>query len=77
MVLLNSSKRSRYYTSTINLNTGGGSRKAGAVPSVGRDSWMSVFYGERANCPLSVLQTTYTFSRPSRSVGTDPRFRLR
>jgi len=73
MVLLNAAKRARYATSTINQNQGGGEKKAGAVYNIGRNSWTSIYFHERANCPLSSLQHTYHFARPSRPIGSDMR----
>jgi hypothetical protein len=46
MTLYNASSRARNAGSLINQNSGGGSKKAGLFPSVGNDSWTSVFYGK-------------------------------
>ena len=44
MVLLNASKRSREAVrSSININQGGGSKKAGFPYQIGRESWSSMF----------------------------------
>ena len=45
MGLSNGAKRARMYSSTINQNQGGGSKKAGFPYIVGRDSWVSVYLG--------------------------------
>ena len=46
-MVLSGSARTTYMSSLINKNSGGGNKKAGIAPSVGRDSWMSVALGER------------------------------
>ena len=52
----------------INQNQGGGSKKAGLVPSVGNDSWSSIFrkitnpeYGRC--CRVGDLKTTMVFTK--------------
>ncbi len=41
------------------INQGGGSKKAGLLPSIGNDSWMSIYYGNhnlgKTNAPCRSL----------------------
>lgn len=63
MVYMNGSKRARNAASITNLNSGGGSKKAGFYPKVGVDSWSSIAYGTnniRKCVTLACLQTTRT-----------------
>jgi len=45
MVLMNGSKKARSVSSLVNQNTGGGNKKAGFGPQVGRDAYTSVVMG--------------------------------
>jgi len=42
---MNGSKKARSVSSLVNQNTGGGNKKAGFGPQVGRDSYTSVVMG--------------------------------
>jgi len=46
MTLYNASSRARNAGSLINRNSGGGSKKSGLFPTVGNESWTSVFFGK-------------------------------
>lgn len=43
MVLMNGTKRTRYTSSIVNRNQGGGSKKAGFPAQIGRESWTNKF----------------------------------
>ena len=46
MPLYNAASRARNAGSLININSGGGSKKMGLFPTVGNDSWTSIYYGK-------------------------------
>ena len=52
---------------SVNQNQGGGSKKAGLVPSVGNDSWSSLFRGivspDGKCCTARSLATTLVFTK--------------
>lgn len=78
MVLNNASNRARYVSSIVNQNQGGGNKKAGLKPTVGIDSWGSVFYKsvDPVNgrcCKLSKMQMTlYPNVVQSRNIDSRP-----
>lgn len=43
-MVLSGSKRTTYISSLVNKNQGGGSKKSGFPPMIGRDSWTSIYY---------------------------------
>lgn len=47
MTLYNAASRARNAGSLVNKNSGGGSKKMGLFPTVGNDSWTSVYVGKR------------------------------
>ena len=69
----------------INQNQGGGEKKAGLVPSVGNDSWASIFKGitdpSHTNsrcCSADRLGKTLVFTRNTvRPINTRPDLRMR
>lgn len=75
MGLSNSASRARNYTATENRNQGGGNKKAGLPPQVGRTAWDSIYlqcnrYQTRC-CQLRTLQFTANPNvRPSRPIGS-------
>ena len=77
MGLSNGASRARLYSSTINQNQGGGSKKAGFPNVIGRNSWTSIYYGSSNPgkcCSLkSLVFTKYPKVRPSRPIGGDVR----
>ena len=77
MVLLNESKKARYTASIITQNQGGGDKKAGLPYIVGRDSWTSIYFNERASCPLTNMQITHRVANQSRPIGTSMRLQFR
>ena len=46
MTLYNAAKRARTAGQLINRNSGGGDKKMGLFPTVGNDSWSSIYYGK-------------------------------
>jgi hypothetical protein len=54
MTLYNAASRARNATSLVNQNSGGGNKKMGLYPQVGRDSWTSVAYGNKPGCCFSL-----------------------
>lgn len=72
MGLSNGSSRARLYSSTINQNQGGGSKKAGFPNMVGRDSWTTIYYGSSkpGNCCSlkSLVFTRYPNTKPHRNI---------
>lgn len=44
-MVLSTSKRTSYISSITNQNQGGGSKKAGFPGTIGRNSWVSIYYG--------------------------------
>lgn len=73
--------RARNMSSLINANTGGGNKKAGFPPMIGRDSWTSVAYqgGNPVKCmTLACMQTLRgKLACASRSVGSSSVFNSR
>ena len=57
MVLLNAAKAARYVGTTVHQDTGGGSKKAGFPYQVGRDTWTSIYFSERAQFDLKFWRT--------------------
>ena len=76
-----SSSNHAQFTSGVNTNfyQGGGDKKAGLAPSVGNDSWVSIFRGfdkfqSGRCCRASDLANTLVFTKhSSRPIGSDPR----
>lgn len=73
MVLLNGSTRARNAASLTNLNSGGGSKKAGLFPTIGVDTWTSIAYGTHTPGRCVTLECMRT-TRPgkvcaSRGIG--------
>jgi hypothetical protein len=76
---MNGSKKARNVSSLVNRNTGGGNKKAGFGPQVGRSAYTSVVMGITTGvinyhcCGLKSLQLTVNpnvkLSRPTGSVG--------
>ena len=54
MTLYNAASRARNATSLVNQNSGGGNKKMGLYPQVGRDSWTSIALGNRPGCCFSL-----------------------
>ena len=81
MVLMNGSTKARNVSSLVNQNTGGGNKKAGFGPQVGRSAYTSVVMGittgvTKGNCcSLKKLQLTVNpnvkLSRPVGSVNVN------
>ena len=75
MGLSNSASRARNYSATITRNQGGGDKKAGFPPQVGRTAWESIYlqsnkYATRC-CNLKTLQFTANPNvRQSRPTGS-------
>ena len=76
MGLSNAAKRARTYTAITNRNQGGGDKKAGLPPQVGRTAWESIYlqcnsYQVRC-CQLKTLQFTANPNvRQSRPTGSN------
>jgi len=79
MVLMNGSKRARHASSVVNQAQGGGNKKAGFGPQVGRESYTSVVMGLTTAvqngkcCMLSALQKTSSINanvKQSRNTGS-------
>lgn len=79
-MVLSGSKKTAYISSLVNAKTEGGNKKAGLWPQVGRDSWTSVYYGEKPGAcfSLACIRTsrgkTPCFTRPVGSLVVNPRF---
>ena len=82
MGLSNAAKRARFYTSTVNQNQGGGSKKAGFPYMIGRSSWSTIALGAGSGAvglgrcaSLKCMQTVWYkgLVRPSRSIGSSVR----
>ena len=79
MGLSNGSKIARNYSSLINQNQGGGDKKAGLKPAIGKGYMRSVYYKQNYRtgkcCTLTALQLT---ANPnvcvSRPIGSDVQF---
>ena len=54
MTLYNAASRARNATRLMNENSGGGNKKMGLYPQIGRDSWTSIAYGTKTNCCFSL-----------------------
>ena len=79
MVLMNGTKRARHVSSVVNQAQGGGNKKAGFGPQVGRESYTSVVMGITTGvqngrcCMLSALQKTSSINanvKQSRNTGS-------
>ena len=79
MVLMNGTKRARHVSSVVNQAQGGGNKKAGFGPQVGRESYTSVVMGITTAvqtgkcCMLSTLQKTSSINanvKQSRNTGS-------
>jgi hypothetical protein len=77
-MVLSGTKKTTYMSSLVNRNQGGGSKKAGLWPQVGRESYTSVVMGittgvknNHCVCSLKCLQFTANPNvRQSRNVGS-------
>lgn len=74
MGLSNASSKARNYSSTINQNQGGGSKKAGFPFMIGRTANISRQFGvtDVKNghcCGLKLYQTTFVFANITRNIG--------
>ena len=54
MTLYNAASRARNATRLMNQNSGGGDKKMGLYPQVGRDSWTSIALGGKPGCCFSL-----------------------
>ena len=77
-MVLSGTKKTTYMSSLVNKNQGGGSKKAGLWPQVGRESYTSVIMGvttgvqlNHCACSLKCLQfTSNPKVKPSRNIGS-------
>ena len=77
-MVLSGTKKTTYMSSLVNINQGGGSKKAGLWPQVGRESYTSVVMGvtngvKLGHCACSLKHLQFTSNpnvRPSRNVGS-------
>lgn len=78
MVLMNGTKRARHVSSVVNQSQGGGNKKAGFGPQVGREAYTSVVMGITTGiqnnkcCSLLSLQMTSSINanvKQSRTIG--------
>lgn len=73
-------KRAAYISSLVNSNQGGGNKKPGLFPQVGKDSWTSIYYGEKPGSCLTLTCLNRArggrvcVSRPVGSLVVNPRF---
>ncbi len=74
MTLYNAASRARNATSLVNRNSGGGDKKMGLYPQVGRDSWTSIALGNRPGCCFSLgrsrINRNPATCSPSRPIGS-------
>ena len=81
--MFSSSSRARMYSNAItDQNQGGGDKKAGFPYQVGRDSWVSIYFGQKPQtgncCTRASLANTLVFTRNTvRPVGNDARIPMR
>ncbi len=55
-MVLSGSKKTSQMASLVNSKQGGGNKKAGLYPSVGKDSWTNVAYGiTPGHCNMSLV----------------------
>lgn len=80
-MVYSASKRAAYISSLVNSNQGGGNKKPGLFPQVGKDSWTSIYYGQKpGSCfTLTCLRRPRAsdnacVSRPVGSLVVNPRF---
>ena len=82
-MVLSTTKRTASISSIVNVNQGGGDKKAGFPYQIGRDSWSSIFIGgvdpvHGHCCKLSGFQKTLIFTKNTiRPVGSDSRIPMR
>lgn len=80
MVLMNSAKRSRYATSTMNQNQGGGAKKSGLPYIVGREWHTSLRFNAKQNnhgpsmSLINAQMTLFPNVKPSRPIGSTGHF---
>ena len=77
-MVLSGTKKTTYRSSLVNQNQGGGSKKAGLWPQVGRESYTNVVMGMQTGiqlghciCSLKCMKLTANPNvKPSRNVGS-------
>uniref|UniRef100_A0A6C0D3J3 Uncharacterized protein n=1 Tax=viral metagenome TaxID=1070528 RepID=A0A6C0D3J3_9ZZZZ len=77
-MVLSGTKKTTYRSSLVNQNQGGGSKKAGLWPQVGRESYTNVVMGiqtgvQNKHCVCSLKCLQYTANpkvRQSRNIGS-------
>lgn len=81
--MFSSSSRARMHSNAItDQNQGGGDKKAGLPYQVGRESWVSIHFGQKPQtgncCTRSDLARTLVFTKNTvRPVGNDSRIPMR
>ncbi len=79
-MVLSGSKKTAYISSLVNSNQQGGNKKPGLFPQVGKDSWTSIYYGQKpGSCFTLACLNRYNgrrvcVSRPVGSMVVNPRF---
>ena len=62
---MNARKVVRYTSTLVNQNQGGGKKKAGSPPTVGKEWHIERYIRANATYPLSVWKTTTKFTKGS------------
>lgn len=81
--MFSSSSRARMHSNALtDQNQGGGNKKAGFPHQIGRDSWVSIYFGQKpqngACCTRTDLAKTLVFTKNTvRPVGSDSRIPMR
>jgi len=73
MTLYNAAKRARTAGQLINRNSGGGDKKMGLFPTVGNDSWSSIYYGKTPGKCFTLgcsQRSRYSNCRVARPIGS-------
>jgi hypothetical protein len=71
MTLYNAASRARNVGRLVNRNSGGGNKKSGLFPQIGRTAWTSIYFGTGPTCCYSLARSriarypaTCSISRP-------------
>lgn len=81
--MFSSSSRARMMSNAItDQNQGGGEKKAGLPYQIGRDSWVSIYFGQKPQsgncCTAGDMARTLVFTRNTiRPQGVDSRIAMR
>ena len=78
-MVLSTTKRTSSISSIVNKNCGGGEKKAGLLPQIGKTAAVSLFYHSGGNSNLKNLTTNRfkIFPNQNRPIGFSPGIQMR